>query len=287
MKIVIVDKKETELQIKEQSLFVNTQRIPLHLMEMLVLAQNTALSSKLLMRLSNKGIATLMIDKTNSNFALTLPLESKNSEQKMAQYESLEHRLGFAKYFVNHKIATHCKQLQRLGVEVKESEWQHKINVAEQVADILGYEGSFSRFYFQHYFANVPKVFHKGKRSKRPPNDPLNAMLSYLYTIAYNVITAKLHQSGLDPSISYLHTPFRSHYALSSDFLELFRADINALAAEWFLDETLKLEDFKKKKGVYLHYESRKRLWPQVDALMKTVAKQTVKEIALLKAAIL
>jgi len=287
MKTVVVDTENTVLRIKAQSLFINEQRIPMHLVEMLVLAHNVALDSKVLIQLSKNSIATLMIDKKSTSFALTLPLEAKNSEQKIAQYRSLENRLGFAKYFVNQKISTHVSHLKVFGVVVDERHWHEQVDSAKQISDLLGCEGSFSRLYFKHYFSHIPKLFHKAKRSKRPPQDPLNTMMSYLYTLAYNVITVELYKAGLDPAISYLHEPFRSHYALSSDFVELFRAQLNAQAAEWFIDGTLCMKDFKRKDGIYLHYNSRKRLWETVTEMMQTIALQTNKEIALLKAAIL
>lgn len=286
MKTIIIDKADITLHVKSESLFVDTQRVPMQLIEMLILAHDTAINSKTIIELSRQNIPILMISKNSQDFALTLPQESKNSEQKLSQFRSLEHRLGFAKYFVNNKIKTHTDHLKRLGFNVDENLWQEKIDSAKKIGDLLGFEGSFSRLYFQNFFATLPKVLHKSKRSKRPPEDPVNAILSYLYTIAYNIITTQIYKSGLDPAISYLHEAFRSHYALSSDMLELFRSHINEITAGWFLDRTLQVDDFSKKNGVYLRYESRKKLWPQIKELSDFLALETNKEIALLKAAI-
>ena len=286
MRTLIVDTPDARVHVKSRSLFINDKRIPMHLVEMLIIAQNTELNTKTLLNLSANDIPVLMVSKHSHQFALTLPQVAKNSQQKVCQFRSLENRLGFAKYFVNHKITTHIKHLHRMGCGMEEALWQKKVDSAKTLKELLGYEGSFSSLYFQHYFATLPKVFHKSKRSRRPPLDPVNAILSYLYTIAYNVITAQIYKAGLDPSIGYLHEAFRSHYALSSDMLELFRSQINAMAASWFLDETLRSEDFTKNNGIYLRYESRKRLWPFVKEMTDAIALQTNKEIALLKAAI-
>ncbi len=286
MRTLIVDAPNTRLHVKSKSLFINEKRVPMHLVEMLVIAQNAELTTKTLLHLSANNVPVLMVSKQSHQFALTLPQQAKNSEKKRAQFRSLEHRLGFAKYFVNCKITTHIKHLLTLECYVEEALWQEKVDNAKTISELLGYEGSFSSLYFQHYFAALPKVLHKSKRSKRPPLDPVNAVLSYLYTIVYNIITAQIHQSGLDPSMGYLHEAFRSHYALSSDMLELFRAKINHVVAVWFLDKTLELEDFSKKGGVYLRYESRKKLWGDIKELTDDIALATGKEIALLKAAI-
>ncbi len=285
MKTVIVDKEDITLDVKSKALFVDTQRVPMQLIEMLILNHTTQLDSKILINLSRENIAVLMVSKNSQDFALTLPQVAKNSEQKIQQYRALENRLGYAKYFIHAKIQTHSKHLEEIGVQINESEWQEKVSNAEKISDLLGYEGSFSRLYFQHYFASIPKVLHKSKRTKRPPEDPVNAMLSYLYSIAYNVITAQLYKAGLDPAISYLHEAFRSHYALSSDVLELFRAKINALVALWFNEKKVELEDFSRKNGIYLRYESRKKLWVEIKEICDYIAKETTKEIALLKVA--
>lgn len=286
MKIVIVDKPEVKLEVKKSQLYIDSQGVPLRLIEMLVLGHDVALSSSLVLKLTKEGISLMFVSKNNENIALALPLFSKNSEVKMAQYAALNQRLGMAKYFVDEKIKRHTKHLKSVGVMVDEDIWKERVQQADTVEKLLGVEGSFSKFYFKYYFALFPLVLHKGKRSKRPALDPVNAVMSYCYAIVYNLLTTKLYMAGFEPSISYLHTPFRSHYALSSDFMELFRAKINEKIAEWFNDGLLLAEDFNLKNGVYLKYDSRKKIWPEVKSLMQYVSAESDKEISLIRTAI-
>ena len=286
MKIVIVDKPEVKLEVEKSQLYVDGRGVPLRLMEMLVLAHDVKLSSKLVLKLAKEGIAIMYISKNNEDIALTLPQFSKNSEIKMTQYAALNQRLGMAKYFVDEKITRHIKHLKSVAIEIDESIWKEKVQQVDSVEKLLGVEGIFSKVYFQHYFALFPPAVHKGKRSKRPALDPVNAMLSYGYSIVYNLLTTKLYMAGFEPSISYLHTPYRSHYALSSDFMELFRADINEKVLDWFNDGLLVVEDFKMKNGVYLTYESRKKIWPQIKSLMHYISTESDKEISLIRTAI-
>jgi CRISPR-associated protein Cas1 len=147
----------------------------------------------------------------------------------------------------------------------------------------MGIEGAFARRYFGHYFSMFDRKLTKGYRSKNPPLDPVNSILSYIYTLAYNSITAKLYMRGFDPSISYLHTPFRSHFALSSDILETLRADINIFVANLFLDKQITIDNFTNKSGVYLKYDSRRNLWRTLKPFMDTLNKKLNKQIAILK----
>lgn len=286
MKIVIVDKPDVNLEIKNNQLCIDSQSVPLRLIEMLVLQHDILLCGKLILKLSKEGISIMLISKNNAEIALTLPQVSKNSEMKLEQYAALNQRLGMAKYFVDEKIKRHTKHLNSVGIQVDENLWKERMSKADSIEKLLGVEGNFSRYYFKYYFSLFSPTLHKGKRSKRPAMDPVNAMLSYCYSIVYNLLTAKLYMVGFEPSISYLHTPFRSHYALSSDFMELFRAKINEKVVEWFHDGLLVAEDFKMKHGVYLKYESRKKIWPEVKSLMQQISAESDKEISLIRTAI-
>lgn len=286
MRTVIIDKPDITLTLKNSGIEVASQHIPFRMIDMLVLTQDISLNTKTLLHLSTESIPVLIVARNSRDFTLALPLEAKNSEQKMQQYASMKNRLGFAKYFLGDKFTTHHQHLKRMGAADNIDVWRKKLDAAESIPELLGIEGSFATLYFKRYFQQLPKVLHKGKRSKRPPLDPVNAVLSYLYTYIYHLITARLHQAGLDPVISYLHEPFRSHNGLSSDFLELFRAQINETVADWFLDEILTTDDFSSKNGVFLKYDSRKKLWPMIKELSSDLTTKTDSEIALLRAAI-
>ena len=67
---------------------------------------------------------------------------------------------------------------------------------------------------------------------------------------------------GFEPSIGFLHKPFRSHFALASDILELLRAKINEEVYRLFAEHIVKKEEFTKRgEGVYLRFQARQALW--------------------------
>jgi CRISPR-associated protein Cas1 len=287
MKSVIVDRKGAALEVKRSGIVVDGRHIPFRLIDMLVLAAETSMSSKTLLAIAKERIPVLMMTKNSSHFCLTLPLEAKNGELKMAQYASIvSSRLEFARYYLEEKTRSHARHLGSFGIALELQPWLQKIAQAAEVGELLGIEGSFSRLYFKHYFSLLPTTLHKGKRSKRPPEDPVNALLSYLYTWLYHLITARLYMHGFDAALSYLHEPFRSHNGLSSDILEVFRADVNRQVFEWFTDKTLTLDDFTRKNGVWMRYESRKALWPALKSFNDALMPRIDDEIALLRSAI-
>ncbi|MBK8129495.1 MAG: CRISPR-associated endonuclease Cas1 [bacterium] len=86
-----------------------------------------------------------------------------------------------------------------------------------------GYEGSGTAHYFNcfQHLLNEPNLFNG--RTRRPPRDPVNALLSYGYTILLNQIMSAICTVGLDPYVGYLHNTKYGKPALALDLMEEFR----------------------------------------------------------------
>jgi len=271
MNIIIIDQKETKLSFQAKSLIVGDRRIPFHLIDTLILSSDVELSARLLIALANENISILFINSKNQT-AITNKTTSKNAELKLSQYKSAQIPLPIAKEILIDKILSHKEHLESHDIKITDiDDILTQIKEAEEISTLLGIEGSFSKLYFKHYFQLFPKSLHNNTRTKRPPKDPLNAMLSFYYTLFYQLITIRLLIFGFEPSIGYLHRPFREHNALSSDILEVFRASINQEIYELFSEKKLAHKDFTKKgKSVYLRYEARKRIWSEFKNFYQT-----------------
>jgi len=283
MKIAIIDKKDITLKIENSSIKFEGQTIPFRLMDILILGHRVTLHSKDILKLTKENISILLISYSNDNFSIINSSNAKGGEIKLLQYNSLYRKLEFAKYFVMHKLLSHQEQLKNMDIDIDISFPLEQIKNATAIDAIMGVEGAFARLYFKHFFAQLPKEIHKGARSKQPPKDPINALMSYWYSLYYNIITIKLLSHGYEPSMGYLHTAFRTHNALASDILELFRASINQAVLSAFANKTLELSDFTHKGGVYLKYEGRKKVWGEFVALVDMLSPKLNAEIATLK----
>jgi CRISPR-associated protein Cas1 len=99
----------------------------------------------------------------------------------------------------------------------------HRARNARDVATLRGFEGAAGAAYFRAFAQWLPAHWGFGGRRRRPPPDPVNAMLSYGYTILYyNVLTLALAR-GLQPRVGFLHAARSGHHALASDLMEPFR----------------------------------------------------------------
>lgn len=287
MRIAFIDKKEAKVSVENEVLKVDLQKIPLRLIDTVILGSLTYLNSRDMVKLTQSGVTLLMLSAKGDQMAITQSTKSKNAEIKLAQFEAQSLALNFAKYFVTHKLKRHTAHLYLHEIVLDISQELQSVEDAQSIETLLGIEGSFARRYFSFYFELFPKRIHLSKRTKQPPLDPVNAMLSFFYMLTYNLISIRLISFGFEPSIGFLHQPFRSHNALASDFMELFRADVNEFVWSLFHEKKLESSDFTKKDGVYLKYEGRKKIWVDFKLFHQSLESQIDAEIAKLRLAIL
>lgn len=284
MKVAFIDKTNVKITVENKSLKVDEQKIPLRLLDAIILGTATLLDSKDMIKITKEGIALFLISPRSDDMAIVFSAKSKNAQLKLAQYQAQSKALEIAQYFITQKIKRHSEQLLKHHIPLDSEKALIKVENTKRIQTLLGVEGSFSKRYFTHYFKLFPKKFHLGKRSKNPPLDPLNAILSFFYMVVYNLITVRLLAVGFEPSIGFMHQPFRSHNALASDFMELFRADINEFVFKLFEEDRVKLSDFSKQNGtVYLKYDGRRRVWGEFQKFNLTLQKDLEKEMTVLK----
>ena len=121
----------------------------------------------------------------------------------------------------------------------------NQLNNADQLDELRGYEGNAARIYFQAFSAVIASHWHFKNRNKQPPADPVNAMLSYGYTLLFYNIYTLLRARGLNPHVGFLHPMRQGHPALASDMMEEFRAIIvDSVVFNIVLNNKLKPDDF-------------------------------------------
>lgn len=100
---------------------------------------------------------------------------------------------------------------------------------ADSIDCVRGYEGEAANIYFSVFnelILTKKNTFHINGRNRRPPLDPMNALLSFLYTILLHDCEAALESVGLDPQIGFLHTLRPGRASLACDLMEELRAPL-------------------------------------------------------------
>jgi CRISPR-associated protein Cas1 len=91
---------------------------------------------------------------------------------------------------------------------------------------LLGMEGQAGRLYFAGLRRFIPPAWHFAQRNRRPPRDPVNALLSIAYTLLHEHCCSALLACSLDPAVGFLHKPRYGRDSLASDLMEEFRTVI-------------------------------------------------------------
>jgi CRISPR-associated protein Cas1 len=108
--------------------------------------------------------------------------------------------------------------VSRLSVSLRRSKQ------ARSVAEAMGIEGDAASIYFGVFNELIrDSGFHFGGRVRRPPTDPVNALLSYIYTLVTHECSSALQGVGLDPYVGFLHQDRPGRLSLALDLMEEFR----------------------------------------------------------------
>lgn len=207
----------------------------------------------------------------------------KNVELRIKQFDlakSKDRSLEMARRFVSGKIRN-CRTLVRRNDPdaQKSKEVLSALNrlargaeVAENVESLLGIEGAAAQAYFSRFDGLLKAQagsFSFENRNKRPPKDPTNAVLSYLYGILVKDVFVTLLAVGFDPYLGFYHRPKYGKPALALDLMEEFRPLVaDSTAITLFNNGELSEKDFvrrgfgvsmtqKGKKTVVSGYERR------------------------------
>lgn len=162
----------------------------------------------------------------------------------------------------DHALLVDTERLSVASVSLKNS--LGSIQTSTSIADLMGFEGSAAKTYFgvfdQMILQQRPSFFFK-ERSRRPPLDNMNALLSFLYTLLTNEVASALEVVGLDPYVGFLHQDRPGRPSLALDLMEELRpvfADRLALSLVNRKQITGKGFSLKESGGVLMDDDTRK-----------------------------
>ena len=266
---------ETYLRLDNDTLRVEVAaetrlRVPLHHLTSVVCFGHTGLSAPLMHRLAESGIALVLLD-DNGRFKARLEgAVTGNVLLRQAQFQRVADpafTLDMARASIAGKIKNTRQVLQRGAREAKaEDEAKVLARLADDLAAALralpevkdldslrGVEGAAARQYFSGLNLLVRPdqraAFTMDGRTRRPPRDRFNAMLSFLYSMWMNDCRSALEAVGLDPQVGFLHALRPGRAALALDLMEEFRPWADRLALTLINRGQLVAHDFALREG--------------------------------------
>lgn len=172
-------------------------------------------------------------------YGMTTAIGSRNIELRQAQFRRAEDpgfRLSMARRIVSAKVRNQRTILRRNSPTVPDMVLRRLDDLADQAAEataidsLLGIEGSAAALYFGHFGTllrprddEAGMAFDFRTRNRRPPRDPVNAMLSLCYALLAKDCGIAAWSVGFDPHLGYYHTAHHGRQSLALDLMEEFR----------------------------------------------------------------
>ncbi|GMV60086.1 MAG: type I-C CRISPR-associated endonuclease Cas1c [Burkholderiaceae bacterium] len=274
------------LRLDNDTLRIEVERetrlqIPLHHLTSVVCLGNVGFSTPLAHRLADEGIALVLLD-ANGRFKARLEGSvSGNILLRQAHHaKALDaaFALETARAIVAGKIKNARHVLLRGAREAKnEDDARQLARGADDLAaalrglptaatldEVRGIEGDAARRYFERMTLLVRPdardTFKMDGRTRRPPRDRFNALLSFLYSMWMNDCRSAVEAAGLDPQLGFLHAVRPGRAALALDLMEEFRPLAERLALTLINRGQVAAQDFVEREGgaVLLEGDARK-----------------------------
>lgn len=208
----------------------------------LVLCGSVNVSAALLHLLCEGGIPTVHLSHGHWLQGITTGITIRNAFDRAAQFAKAADPgacRGLAQELVAAKISNQRTMLRRNGTELDSYDLTElamlmdRARKTEDLATLLGVEGRAAAIYFRNFSKMLRPPgdpaedrvldFDFGCRNRRPPRDPVNALLSFGYAMLAKECTIALLAVGLDPYWGFYHQPRHGRPALALDLMEEFR----------------------------------------------------------------
>ncbi|HEX3850539.1 MAG TPA: CRISPR-associated endonuclease Cas1, partial [Polyangiaceae bacterium] len=236
---------------------------------------NVHVSTPAIKKLLDRGIPLLFFSYGGWFTGQATGHDSKNVELRLAQYAASQDRercLRLARGFVASKILN-CRTLLRRNhaspnaVSLSElKQLARKARDAESIESLLGIEGTAARRYFGEFSGMLKgdgaEDFDLEGRNRRPPRDPINALLSFCYSLLSKELSLAVRSVGLDGMLGFYHQPHFGRPSLALDLMEEFRPVIaDSVVIGAINNGIVQSDDFVRAAGaVALTQSARKRL---------------------------
>jgi CRISPR-associated protein Cas1 len=266
--------------------------IPLIKVSQVILFGRVTVTAATVATLLENGVGLCYLSEHGRYIGRLEPHFSKNSLLRVDQWQAAfddQRKLDIARQCVQGKLENMRVMLLRANREQERPELARAIDGlkdaqrrAQQCRDLdvlRGHEGEGSAAYFGVFGGLIKQNLSFPGRVRRPPTDPVNALLSFGYTLLYNDLHAACNIVGFDPYVGYLHADRYGRASLPLDLMEEFRPlVVDSIVLTCLNKRIIQKEDFIVELGSAhrLNDESRRRFLLQYEERKNTEFKHPI-----------
>ncbi len=280
--VLYVMSENSQLYVKNKSLAVKVDEkeitIPVHTIESVVCFGNMSFTTPFISFCCENEVTVNFMSQNGRFYGRVVPPVHGNIMLRKNHFKILEDNkksLSIAKKIIKTKIINSENTLSRfdnrkkdiflkIKVESIRKEFdslKQKVEKSKTADELRGYEGLAANMYFNLFddlIKNGEMKFEK--RTKRPPENNFNSLLSFIYTLVTNDMESALESVGLDVQGGFFHTLRSGRPALALDMIEEFRSPLcDRLAIGLINNSQIKEDEFTKtEEGIFLSPEARK-----------------------------
>lgn len=150
-----------------------------------------------------------------------------------------------------------------------------RIDRADEIDELMGIEGNIHQIYYSAWETIFNDDVEFKARVRRPPDNMVNALISYLNMLTYSVCLSEIYVSQLNPTISYLHSNSERRFPLSLDIAEIFKPLIvDRLIFSLINKKIITEKDFENgSNGNYLKQSGQQKVLRQFDERLNTTVR--------------
>ncbi|WP_158210606.1 type I-B CRISPR-associated endonuclease Cas1b [Myroides phaeus] len=200
-------------------------------------------------------------------------LAGKMQIEQTRQYIDKKKRLVLARKFVSGATFNITKNLKYyINREKDLSEILYNIehltlsiNNTSEIDELMGIEGNIRQMYYKAFDEIISTDFTMGNRTKRPPENEINALISYGNMLCYTLCLSQIYHTQLNPTISFLHEPGYRRYSLALDLAEIFKPLlVDRLIFRLLNKKEIQAKDFDHQLNSCLLKESGRKIFTRV-----------------------
>ncbi len=300
MSTLYVDRKGVSIRVDASTLVFeeNGARlacVPLAPLERIILRGDVSLKASVLGRLGELGVGVVVLSGRRGEATLLMHRPHNDARRRIAQWQCAQEtsfRLKVARDLLRRKFQAHGRLLTEYAERDLMNRYELRIatsrveaaaqglDAATSLAALRGLEGAAAQAYFGGLRLLFPPSLKFLGRNRRPPRDPVNAVLSLGYTLLHAEAVLQSYAAGLDPFVGILHDLDFGRESLACDLVEPHRAGVDRLAIRLFREGELTNDHFSMVQGASLLGKAGRerfyRAWePAVEGLRAALREST------------
>ncbi|WP_099346746.1 type I-B CRISPR-associated endonuclease Cas1b [Clostridium tertium] len=145
------------------------------------------------------------------------------TDNRLTIAKSIVKGIGINIYEVLYHYYKHNKKEVKVTIDWIKKEFFNRVDVSDNIKELMAIEGEVWQRFYADFKYILPEDFIMSKRVKRPPDNPINALISFGNTLLYTKTISSIYRTHLDQRISFLHEPSEGRFSLSLDISEVFK----------------------------------------------------------------